>query len=123
MRAFFVFAAMLFFGTHCAFAETGLQSIEKLSIFRCESGKTCSLKCWGAGGDLTDSYKELLVYQFKDHPRRLWLILDNQRNYVAAVDQTCKFEGILSVGGVADTTLSPSAAPPQVSIVPPTKLK
>lgn len=52
----------------------------------------CTLKCWGTDGNIDLTYRTLTVFQWKDHPRRLWIAVGNTQ-YVLGDDTSCKFEG------------------------------
>jgi hypothetical protein len=53
-----------------AFAQV-TKTPDWLAQFDCQTGLTCTLKCWGAGGAIETTYRSLFVYQYKEHPTRL----------------------------------------------------
>lgn len=88
-----------------------------LARFDCQAGLTCTLKCWGAGGDIETTYRSLSVYQYKEHPTRMWYLADAKR-YVAALDQTCSFEGQMQEAMIPPTSLDRPDRPGNVRITP-----
>jgi hypothetical protein len=108
-------AAALTIASTSAFAQ--IKTPDWLAEFDCQSGITCTLKCWGAAGELTATYKTLVVYQYKEHPTRLWYLVDTKR-YIAGVDQTCSFEGQMQGNMIAPTSLDRKDKPNTVIITP-----
>ena len=88
-----------------------------LAQFDCPAGSACTLKCWGAGGDINTTYKSLLVYQYKEHPTRLWYLTDTKR-YIGAIDQTCSFEGQMQGQMIPPTSLDSKTVPNTPIITP-----
>lgn len=109
LKPFATVLAFVFCGS--AWAADGLKPIDQMLKFSCPAGQSCKVKCWGAGGDLDQSYTNVLIYQFKDHPTRMWLYVDDKYSFVLGVDQTCKFDGTLLVGGVPPIDLKPTPSP------------
>jgi hypothetical protein len=72
-------------------AHAQVKQEDRLSHFGCGATPACDLKCWGPGGTTIQvEYREAYVYQFKEHPRRLWLSVDGRR-YVLGDSETCQF--------------------------------
>jgi hypothetical protein len=101
-----------------AFAQ--VKTPDWLAQFDCQAGSTCTLKCWGAGGDILTTYRSLVVYQYKEHPTRMWYLADTKR-YVAAIDQTCSFEGQMQGAMIPPTPLNRPDRPGTVIITPPNR--
>jgi hypothetical protein len=68
-----------------------LSEIQGLVQYDCQTA-TCSFLCTGTNTNLNVSYRQALVFQWKDHVRRLWIAV-NDVQYVLGDDVTCKFEG------------------------------
>jgi hypothetical protein len=79
--------ALLSFG---ALPAKALSEMQGLVQFDCT--QDCSLKCWGTAGNIDLTYRTLLVFQWKDHVRRLWIAVNNTQ-YVLGDDTSCRFEG------------------------------
>ncbi len=60
-----------------------------LSHFGCGPTK-CDLVCRLAGQEVNLKYDVVYVYQFKEHPRRLWMSVDGRR-YFLGDDDSCRF--------------------------------
>jgi hypothetical protein len=91
----------------------GLSEVQSIVSYECKTGE-CDLECWGPGGTLAFQYSNLTVFQFKDHPRRLWLGV-NGAQYVLGDDFTCMFEGTPSIK-LTTSPLGPPPTPPKVCI-------
>ena len=73
-----------------ALPAKALSEIQGLVQYDC--AQDCTLKCWGTGSNIELTYRTLLVFQWKDHVRRLWISV-NDTQYVLGDDTSCKFEG------------------------------
>lgn len=82
-----LFLTFLSFGPSLASA---LSEIQALVQYDCT--QDCNLKCWGTEGSIDLTYRTLTVFQWKEHPRRLWITVNNTQ-YVLGDDTSCKFEG------------------------------
>lgn len=70
----------------------------------------------GNDGNIDLTYRKLTVFQLKDHPRRLWIDVNNTE-YVLGDDTSCKFEGTPSFGvQTSPLGTSPLQPPPQQCI-------
>ena len=67
-----------------------LSEIQGLVQYDCD--QNCNAQCTGPQTTFTVTYRTLLVFQWKDHVRRLWLTANDQ-HFVLGDDVTCKFEG------------------------------
>jgi hypothetical protein len=85
----FIVLAFIIMGGAAAAQTIQVKPEDMISYFKC-ANQTCDLKCWGTGGNIDAKYKEMYVYQFKQHPTRLWLNVDGTR-YVLGDNMTCKF--------------------------------
>jgi len=68
-----------------------LSEMTAIVQYDCQQAQ-CSLKCWGTGGNIEFTYRSVTVFQWKEHPRRLWISSDSGQ-YVVGDDTSCKFEG------------------------------
>jgi hypothetical protein len=90
-----------------------------LANFVCPSAP-CATTCEGPGGDLTITAREVLVFQFTAHPRRVWLNADGV-HYLLGDDHSCKFGGTPS-SPVVFVPSTPPPPPPKTSpLGPPPK--
>jgi hypothetical protein len=82
--------------TLIAFLSLGALPAKALSemqgLVQYDCTQNCNLKCWGTAGNIDLTYRTLLVFQWKDHVRRLWISV-NDTQYVLGDDTSCKFEG------------------------------
>ena len=62
-----------------------------LTHFTCPA-PACTTTCGGPSGPLTISAKDVRVFQFEKHPRRVWLLADGQV-HILGDDDRCHFGG------------------------------
>lgn len=85
-----ILAAIFLFSATPTFA---LSEIGTLVQYDCEAGQTCNAQCTGPSVNLSfPNYRNLTVFQWKDHVRRLWIAVGN-KHYVLGDDTNCTFEG------------------------------
>jgi hypothetical protein len=73
---------------------------------------TCDTKCTGPGGTFTVTARDVKVFQFTVHPRRIWLNADGHI-YVLGDDDRCEF------GGATSTAITFPTPPVQTVPLPP----
>ena len=86
---------------------SALSEIDGLVRYDCES-PNCTAQCTGPSTTLSIPYRQLLVFQWKEHVRRLWIAVGD-KHYVLGDDTTCMFEGKASF----QTSSSSLGPPPQ----------
>jgi hypothetical protein len=69
--------------------------------FKCAEASKCALKCWNSGTMVEEKYVTLRVYQYKEHPRRIWYKADGIP-HILGDDSTCNF-GALPVTPIGPT--------------------
>src|SRR3979490_1126171 len=79
--------------------------------FRCDAPSKCTLKCWNSGALVEEKYNALKVYQFKEHPTRIWYSIEGVPHILGA-DATCNF-GALPVTPIGP---GPSSTPQGASL-------
>jgi hypothetical protein len=107
-------AASLFLPT---MANAQFKKEDALYQFVCggPSAPACVAKCLGPGGLLEVSYRDkLIVFQIKEHPRRIWLNADGLRTLVGD-DYSCQFPSVPAVptDGSAATVPNTNLTVPQ----------
>lgn len=86
-----------------------------LEDFTCP-GQSCQTECVGPGGPLAFGAKDVKVYQYSEHPRRLWLDADGQV-YVLGDDDRCHFGGNANVPFATQPIQSSPLQPPQPACI------
>jgi hypothetical protein len=66
-----------------------------LTDFSCP-GTSCTTTCVGTGGTTTINAKDVKVFQFSKHPRRVWLLADGQVHLLGD-DDRCHFGGATTI--------------------------
>lgn len=84
-----IFAGML--SGMLASQALALSEMSTLVQYECEAS-SCTATCVGPNTNLTLNYKQATVFQWTDHPRRLWVALADG-HHVLGDDVTCRFEG------------------------------
>jgi hypothetical protein len=90
--------------------------------FVCPTGN-CDTKCVGPAVNYAISARDVKVFQFAAHPRRLWLLADGQV-FVLGDDDSCQFGGATSspidfvVPPPETSSLGPPVNPPPPKIGP-----
>jgi hypothetical protein len=82
--------AALYLGLSVAPAAA-LSEMEGLVQYDCQT-PSCNLACTGPNTNLAAAYRTLFVFQWKSHPRRLWIAV-NDAQHVLGDAVTCRFEG------------------------------
>ena len=110
-RLFFATILVLFNST--AFAQ--FKQPDPIYQFVCaDPGKppVCTMRCWSGGEKVEFKYNELIVFQYKEHPRRIWFTADKKPG-ILGDDATCDFGHYPSV---------PIGRPSSGSAIPPISL-
>lgn len=97
MKKFIALTASSFLVATAANAQ--FKKEDALYQFVCggQSAPACVAKCLGPGGPLEVSYRDkLIVFQIKEHPRRIWLNADGLRTLVGD-DYSCQFPSVPAV--------------------------
>lgn len=103
--------AFLAFASLGSLQANALSEIQPLVQYDCT--QDCNLKCWGTEGNIDVTYRTLTVFQWKDHPRRLWIAVNNTQ-YALGNDTSCKFEGTLTFK--FQTSPIPPVTPPCICL-------
>jgi hypothetical protein len=107
-----IFAFLLSFIAAIATARAQTPSMANLlQDWVCPSG-TCQTQCTGPAGTTTITARDVKVFQFTIHPRRVWLDADGQI-YLLGDDDRCHF------GGATSTPIQFVTKPPDVVPLPP----
>jgi hypothetical protein len=82
--------------------------------FKCDAPSTCTLRCWNSGTLVEEKYNVLKVYQYKEHPTRIWYSI-NSIPHILGADATCNF-GALPVTPIGGTPAGSSGTIPSSSL-------